>query len=109
MRYDQQVLQIIYEAIRELNQETSPELGLPESPDTVLIGVSAKLDSAGIVNLVVAIEEKIERLFHQTISIMDLVAASEDTEWTVAQLAKSIGGQMPSVSEEARAPAVLRA
>jgi acyl carrier protein len=76
------VLQIVYEAIKETNALLPRERRLELAPDTVLFAKSGKLDSLGLVNLVVAVEERVERRLHRVISLADLVATATGDEAT---------------------------
>ncbi|MBI3667465.1 MAG: hypothetical protein HY236_14770, partial [Acidobacteria bacterium] len=84
------ITKAIYDAIGEVNGMLEPEQALEKSPDTILFGESGKLDSLAIVNLMIAVEEKIERIFSRTVSLMDAVIAAENARWTVAALANYI-------------------
>ena len=57
--YDQ-VIQAIFDAIREANETLSSDEALTESPDTVIAGQSGTLDSLVFVNLAVAVEQGVE-------------------------------------------------
>jgi acyl carrier protein len=73
----QQIIESIYTVIDEVNEGLPPHLRLAKSSDTVLFGQGGKLDSLGLVNLVVALEQKIGDQFGKTISITDERAMSE--------------------------------
>lgn len=49
----------ILEALKELNQQLPPEEQFPVWPDTQLAGPEGLLDSLGLVNLIVLVEERI--------------------------------------------------
>tara|TARA_B100000676_G_scaffold311467_1_gene381444 strand:+ start:1494 stop:1784 length:291 start_codon:yes stop_codon:yes gene_type:complete len=61
--------EIIYEAIDDLNARGDRETTIEKSPETLLFGLGG-LDSLDLVNLIVAIEEKIE---NQTGKVIVLV------------------------------------
>ena len=86
----EQVTQLIYDAIAQVNETLEPEQALESSPDTVLVGESGKLDSMGFVNLIAALEQNIERNFSEEVNLIDVIVAAENSELTVATLAKSI-------------------
>jgi acyl carrier protein len=52
--------QYIYPAIDEIAAGLDPGHSLHKSPETNLFGAGAALDSLGLVNLIVAVEERIE-------------------------------------------------
>ena len=59
MNTDGKALELIYEAIDEVNEQLPPGSGLTKSPETVLFGKAAQLDSLGLVNLIVATEQRL--------------------------------------------------
>ena len=72
-----QILEGIYAAIDEVNEQLPEDQNLEKSLETVLLGSSGKLESVNLVNLLVAIEENIEETFDIPISITDERAVSE--------------------------------
>ncbi len=54
------ILEGIYAAIDEVNEQLPEDQNLEKSLETVLLGSSGKLESVNLVNLLVAIEENIE-------------------------------------------------
>lgn len=75
---NKRVTKAIFSAIDEVNQQLPKEKKLEKSNNTVLIGQSTKLDSLGQVNLIVAIEEKIEENFDTAITLTDELAMSHE-------------------------------
>ena len=75
MNEDSAIL-LLYEAIDELNPRLPPGMQVEKSPATVLFGDNGRLDSLGLVNLIVATEEKIEDQLGVTISLADEKAIS---------------------------------
>jgi len=73
----EKIIQAIFRAVDEVNQELPEGQRLKKSLDTVLFGRSGVLDSVGLVNLIVAAEEKIEEEFGSTITIADERAMSQ--------------------------------
>ena len=86
MAHDEQIMQMIYEAIDEVNEEADAEGVIEKSPDTVLIGESAQLDSMGFVTFIATVEDGIAESFGAQIELMDIV--EEEGEWTVTALTK---------------------
>lgn len=68
---NQQILQCVYAAIDEVNGDRRDLPPLEKAPDTQLHGARGSLDSLGLVTLLVATEEGIERELGVTISISD--------------------------------------
>lgn len=89
MEPQDKIIELIYAAIDEVNSAREPDNALEKSPETLLIGGSTSLDSIGLVNLIVSLEEGIERNFHKTITLIDAFA-TENTQWTVAAACKFI-------------------
>ena len=69
MTQTEKVLQTILQAVDELNQQLPPEQQLDRDRETVLFGREGKLDSLGLVNLVIATEEYLEEAFCMPINI----------------------------------------
>jgi len=70
-------LKIIYNAIESTNNQREKNLKLDKDPDTVLFGNKGVLDSLGLVNLLVIIEQNIEDGFDVNITIADERAMSQ--------------------------------
>lgn len=71
------IVDVIYTVIDELNETLPEDLKLDKAPQTVLFGQGGKLDSLGLVNLVVAVEQQVGDTFGKPISITDERAMSE--------------------------------
>ncbi len=71
------VFQTIYSAIDDLNQQLPEDLHLEKNPETTLFGQEGKLDSLGLVSLIVASEQKVEENFGRPVSIADERAMSQ--------------------------------
>lgn len=77
MEKKDKVLQAIYGAVEEANETLPPERRLEKSPETVLFGRNGKLDSLGLVNLIVATEQRIEEAFGVAVTLADERAMSQ--------------------------------
>ncbi len=71
------ITKLVYNAIDEINKENSKKQKITKSLDTVLYGGQNNLDSLGLVNLIVNIEEKIEDNLGITIDLTDDKAMSQ--------------------------------
>jgi acyl carrier protein len=71
------IIEIIYNSIDELNEQLKNDMKLEKSTETKLIGSNIKLDSLGIVSLLVTIEQNIEDEFDVSITIADEKAMSQ--------------------------------
>ena len=90
MDRNEKVMQLIYEAIGEVNEMRSPDEALERSPETVIIGESGKLDSLAFVTFVAAVEENVQRTFGKAVSLIDFMLVADNPHWTVATLSGSI-------------------
>lgn len=68
---NERVLRAIFRAVDEVNQILPKEQRLEKSVDSVVLDNTGRLDSLGLVNLIVAIEQKIEDEFGVTVNITD--------------------------------------
>ena len=71
------ILNIIYQSIKELNDQFPENQKLDQSKTTVLLGSNGKLDSLGLINLLVTIEQNVEDEFDVNITIADGRAMSQ--------------------------------
>ena len=62
---------MIYEAVDVVNRQLPHSRRLAKSPDTVIVGPSGHLDSLGIVNLVLAIEERAAEVVGAPVRVLD--------------------------------------
>ncbi len=71
MSDDQQVLDAIYNAVDEVNPLLPPGKRVLKLPDAALRGDSSRLDSLGLVNLLLAVERQVEGRFGAVITLFD--------------------------------------
>ena len=72
-----QLLETIYKSLDEINKNLNDAQHLIQDKNTVLFGKDGKLDSLGLVNLLVIIEHNIEDEFDVNIIIADERAMSQ--------------------------------
>ena len=72
------VLEVIYRAIDSVNSQQEKNQKLNKDPNAVLFGKNGKLDSLGLINLIVAIEQNIEDEFETSITLADEKAMSQE-------------------------------
>ncbi len=96
MEKKEKTISIIYEAIEETNQLLPKELKLEKSLDTILFGKETIIDSLSMVNLIEAIEEKIEERFDGTINLTEGLINSQENNYfeNVASLAEYINNKL---------------
>ena len=68
---------LIITSVKEINEQLPQEQQLGQSTKTVLFGKDGKLDSLGLVTLLVIIEQNIEEEFDVSITIADERAMSQ--------------------------------
>jgi acyl carrier protein len=66
-----EVIDIVYAAIRELNYQLSEESKLTEELNTIIVGEGGGLDSLGLVMLLVNIEQALFEKKKLTVSLLD--------------------------------------
>jgi acyl carrier protein len=65
------IRQALYRAVDAIAPELPRGKNLLKSPDTVLLGDASPLDSLGLVNLIVAVEQAVEEEFGTPLSLLD--------------------------------------
>jgi acyl carrier protein len=71
------ITKLIYEVFDEINVQLTNENQLAKSTKTIIFGKDGQLDSLGLVNLVVMIEQNIEDNYDVEITIADERAISQ--------------------------------
>jgi len=67
----------IFKAIDEINLQSEDENKLEKKTDTILYGKNSRLDSLGLVNLIVEVEQKIQDELGESIDLTDEKALSQ--------------------------------
>lgn len=96
MEKSDQVLACIFEAMDEV-VGLHPQYGpLEKAPDTPLFGSASRLDSLGLVNLIVAVEERLHKTLGVSLTLADERAMSrrQSPFRTVSSLAEYIDERM---------------
>ena len=73
-----EVLAAVIEAVSEYNEQLEDDKKLELAPETRLLGKSSKLDSFGLVNLIIMVEEKLYEKFKLSITLADERAMSQE-------------------------------
>jgi len=71
---------IVYGAVEEVNKQLRRSQRLGKSPDTIVFGEAGGLDSLGLVNLVVLIEQKVEEELSVAVRLADDEALRTEDE-----------------------------
>ncbi len=89
---NEDTLKLVYAAIDELNAQSDGEVIVEKKPDTPLLGGKQGLDSLTFVNLVVAVEEQIQKTLQKTVVLVDedSMALQEHPFRTVGTLANYV-------------------
>ena len=88
---DDQALRIVYDAIDIVNQQLPAARRLAKSPDTVIVGAGGPLDSLGIINFVVTLEEKVGDATGTSIQLLEEELLAEGSPFrTVGALTRYI-------------------
>lgn len=91
MATETEILGMVYEVIREFNAQLSPESRLGCSPDTVLVGEAGVLDSLGLINLLVILEDALNERLERRVLLLDEQLIREDGPFrTVGALARYV-------------------
>lgn len=76
--HKEKITQVIFRTIDEINHQLAENHRIEKSTATALLGKSAVLDSLGLVNLIVTVEEEIEEQFGVNITLADERAISQE-------------------------------
>lgn len=76
MHNQEKIEALIWDAIDEVNEMLPADVQIPKQADAVLLGANGSLDSFGLVNLIVALEQRIEDEFGVTLTLADDKAMS---------------------------------
>lgn len=71
MNDSEAILEVIYRSIDEVNEQQPPDKRVGKSLDTVLLGEGSPLESLGVVNLIVALEQNLELRLGVSASLTD--------------------------------------
>ena len=86
-------LQIIKGAIQELNNSKGEEDKIGLAPNTVLLGTDSAIESIDLINMIVAIEEKVKTEYGQSIVLVNEHSMSSPNHpfQTISSLATYLG------------------
>ena len=73
------VMKTVLLTIDEFNEQLPEEKRIAKSADTVLFGESGQLDSVGLLNLIVEVEENVGAEFEIPITLADERAMAQET------------------------------
>jgi acyl carrier protein len=94
----EELIGIIYQSVKEVNEQLPNEAQIQKSPDATLLGRAGGLDSLGFVNFVALVEEKCAHKYGITLSLTDTSShedgALEDVEKFAAFLLQRLNRQI---------------
>lgn len=81
-------LDLIFEVIDEVNGQLPPDSRLEKTPETVVVGEGGVLDSLGVTNFLITLEEKVSAASGQSVALLrdDFLSGEDDTLRTVATI-----------------------
>ena len=89
MNTPDKIRQTVFSVFDELNEQLPSGRKLSKGDTTVLVGSESVLDSLGLVNFIVALEQRIETEFQTSVSLIDDDLVSEGKHFAdVASLTK---------------------
>src|SRR5262249_58030703 len=93
---ENRVLEAVYRAIDEVNLQLPADRRLKKSSETALFGRAGSLDSLGLVNLIVAVEQAVEDELGASVTLADEKAMSQNASpfRTVGSLAAYVQRQL---------------
>jgi hypothetical protein len=74
----EQALQLVYDAIDVVNRQLPASRRLVKSPKTVIVGPSGSLDSLGIVNFVITLEERAGEILSTPVELLNGTALIDE-------------------------------
>lgn len=69
---------VILSAVREYNEQVPTDRRIPETPETTLFGSNGHIDSLGLVNLILIVEEHLKDECQAALTLADERAMSQD-------------------------------
>jgi acyl carrier protein len=90
----EQLIDIIYECLGEVNEQLPKDQQIQKSPDARLVGGVGGLDSLGFVNFIALIEEKCAYKYGIDLSLMDTALHEDGALENVGRFADSLYHQL---------------
>jgi len=88
-----QIVQIIYDAVDEVNETLAEKERLNKLPDTLLAGEKGNLDSLGLINFIVEVEGRIQKNFGLNLNLVEELESPEKPMASISQLVEYIETQ----------------
>jgi acyl carrier protein len=95
------ILELIFSAIHEVNQQLPPVRRLAKSETAVITGSDGVLDSLDFLNLIMATEARVDAAFQTSISLASALMESDGPPpRTVAELADLITSRLDGAAHD---------
>lgn len=75
---DTRIAEAVFQVVDELNEQLPRSQRLARTEATLLSGAGAQLDSLGLVNLIVGVEQRIQDEFNVTVDLTDELTLSAE-------------------------------
>ncbi len=96
MHTHERIRQTIFSVFDELNEQLPANRKIARSDTTTLVGSDGALDSLGLVNFIVALEQKLEADFQVSVSLIDDDLVSEESHFaSVSSLTHYLASLLP--------------
>jgi acyl carrier protein len=86
----EELIDIIYESLGEVNEQLPNDEQIQKSPDAILIGRAGGLDSLGFVNFIALVEEKCAHKYGVTLSLTETSSQEDGAVEDVRKFAHSL-------------------
>ena len=86
----EELLDIIYQSLEEVNEQLPNEKQIQKSPDSTLVGRAGGLDSLGFVNFVALVEEKCAHKYGVALSLTNTSSPEDGALEDVGKFADSL-------------------
>jgi len=93
-----EISRLIYETIDEINEQSPPDRKISKSEQTVIVGEGSALDSLGIINFLVSLEERVAAFTGRSVTLLNDEVLSDPARplRTLALIEKFISEQIPN-------------
>lgn len=90
------ILQAIYNTVDEINRQLLDNQQLAKSTDTIIVGDGGQLDSLGVINFLVLLEEKLSQEAGISIALLDedTIGEVDGPLRTIGRIEQFITGQL---------------
>lgn len=92
----QKIESAVFEAVEQVNKLLPPKLRLGRTLDEPIVSENSKLDSLGLINFLVSLEQQLEKHTGEKIILTKESDYDENSFGTIGKLVDHIAGQMDS-------------